>query len=82
MGIGAEISIGPQLKPAFPRLSARQAEQQPENVAHIPGEVASCYASNAARGACCIKTAVGFCLMYLAFIKTRFFTCVHVPANV
>lgn len=49
MGIGAEISVGLQLKLAFSRLSAHQAEQRPEKVAHIPGEVAGCYASNAAR---------------------------------
>lgn len=60
MGIGAEISVGLQLKLAFPRLLALQAEQWPENVAHIPGEVAGCYASDAGRGTCCIKPAVDF----------------------
>lgn len=52
MGIRAEITLGPQLKLSFPKLSALQ---WPENVSRIPGEVPSYCASNIVLGACFIQ---------------------------
>lgn len=71
MGKGAEITLGLQLKP-FPRLSAHLAEQWPENVAHVPGEVVGYYDSNVVLGACFTQTAVDFYSMYLALSKQHF----------